>query len=516
MFPTVLNGCALSIIRIAMLCFVLAFQMDTAAAQEAPFKQSGTLGIGTTWATPWHVIDSGNDGPTVLITGGVHGNEPAGYRAAEQILHWPVTRGKLIVMPQINRLGLAANIRWSPDHRNDRKRRDINRSFPTSERDDPLTEQTVAIWEFIRKHDPDWVFDLHEGFDFHRENPKSVGSSVIAFPHQAEMAKRILKSVNAHVEPSRHFDLLAKNGPVNGSLARACHEQLGAESFIFETTFKDQHLSHRMRQHRRMVSTALLEIGTISEDCVDRLTSPTGLSVTNVALFDDSGANASPVLAVIDNRPELNVTIIGRHDIHPETLNQFDVIVFPGGSGSKQGHAIGDVNREHIRQFVRDGGGIVGICAGAYLCSSHYTWSLHLMNASVFNKSFDIPGKGRKSMWYRGAATHVDVELTDRGADVLGINGTKSIRYQNGPILSPGDKSDLPTYEPWAYFRTENGIYKQQVGTMVGAPAVVFAKYGEGRVLAISPHFESTPGEEDVVTKAILYVQKNREQRAVQ
>lgn len=151
----------------------------------------------------------------------------------------------------------------------------------------------------------------------------------------------------------------------------------------------------------------------------------------------------------------------------------------------------------------------MGICAGAYLCSSHYSWSLNLMNAAVFNTTVEIPGKGRKSMWYRGPATDVDVELSERASRVLGVSGTQSIQYQNGPILSPGDNDSLPEYETWAYFRTENGIYEPQKNTMVGAPAIVFARYGEGRILAISPHFESTPGQAGVIPRAIAHVSSN-------
>ncbi len=478
-------------------------------AERGTFTQSGSLGAGTTWETPWFVIDSGSDGPTVLITGGIHGNEPAGFRAAEQIRHWPIVRGKLIVVPQINRLGLAANIRWAPDHRNDRKRRDINRNFPTTADGEALTEHAQAVWDFVVQHRPDWVLDLHEGFDFHRLQSKSVGSSVIAFPHQRELAERILEAVNADVDPGRQFDLLAKKGPAVGSLARACHEQLGAESFILETTFKDQPLSLRTRQHRRMVSTALQTIGLIGDDCVDVLAPKAANGITNVALFDDSGANEAKLLNVLADQPELRVRLVGRNDMRPEVLEQFDVVVFPGGSGSKQGKAIGERRRDHVRQFVRDGGGVVGICAGAYLCTSHYNWSLHLMNAAVFNKSVEIPGKGRKSMWFRGPGTHVDVEVTDRGAEVLGVTGTQSIRYENGPILSRGDQRSLPEFEPWAFFRSENGIYEPQKNTMIGAPAVVFSRYGQGRVLAISPHFETTQGHEAVVLRAIAHVRKS-------
>jgi glutamine amidotransferase-like uncharacterized protein len=257
-----------------------------------------------------------------------------------------------------------------------------------------------------------------------------------------------------------------------------------------------------------MVSTALQAIGVIDEDCVDCLAPRNASGFTRVALFDDSGASDAKVLKVLDDQPELLVRLVGRHDMRPEVLEQFDAVVFPGGSGSKQGQAIGEAGREHIRQFVRDGGGVVGICAGAYLCSSHYDWSLNLMNAAVFNKTVEIPGKGRKSMWYRGPGTNIEVEATDRATEILGITGTHSIHYANGPILSPGNEPALPAYETWAYFRSENGIYEPQKNTMVGTPAIVFANYGAGRVLGISPHFESTPGHEAIVQRAIEHVRK--------
>ena len=44
---------------------------------------------------------------------------------------------------------------------------------------------------------------------------------------------------------------------------------------------------------------------------------------------------------------------------------------------------------------------------------------------------------------------------------------------------------------------------------MISAPAVVESRYGRGLVLAISPHFESTPGQEAVILRALEHV--NRE-----
>lgn len=499
-------GLTLKRLSLASACVLLVVAGGSAPAAEV-LVSSGVLGAGQPWRTTYHVTDSGRDGPVVLVVGGVHGNEPAGARAAEQIRHWPITRGRLVVIPSLNRLGLKANTRWFPDYRNDRNKRDLNRNFPRRDGDtQAVTPLCVAVWDFVKTQSPDWVFDLHEGFDFHSVNSKSVGSSVISFPQNRDFARRLQFAANSIAQPQKPFDLLAKSGPVQGSLARACGERLGARSFILETTFKSQPISLRTRQHRVMVSTALQAIGVMDMDGADRLVPPAAEGLTRIGVFDDDGANERKVMRALEGRRGVAVRQLGRLDMNDAALSQFDVLLFPGGSGSKQGKAIGPEGRDAVRRFVKRGGGVVGICAGAYLCTSHYPWSLHLMNAACFNKSVEIPGKGRKSMWYRGKASDVDVEANREGQGLLGLNALQSVRYENGPILSPGNASELPAYRPLAFFRDEVVLYEPQRNTMIGAPAVVVSDYGKGRVVAISPHFESTPGQEDVIERVVRYV----------
>ncbi len=56
--------------------------IPAASGQTKTKLREGKLGTGTTWETRWHVIETGVPGPTVLIVGGIHGNEPAGFRAS--------------------------------------------------------------------------------------------------------------------------------------------------------------------------------------------------------------------------------------------------------------------------------------------------------------------------------------------------------------------------------------------------------------------------------------------------
>ena len=487
----------------------LAVLAGTLSASELE-RTSGTLGEGTIWGTPWFAVESDVDGPTVLVTGGVHGNEPAGSAAAEQILHWPIARGRLIVVPRVNRLGLEADMRWFPPTRNDRALRDLNRNFPTASDEAPQTPLAEAVWELVRDQGPDLVIDLHEGFDFHVANPKSVGSSVIHSPSEERnrLSQMMLGAVNQTVnDDERRFVQLAKSGAAQGSLVRACTDVLGINAFILETTFKDQPISRRTRQHRVMVSTLLQEVGLIDSDCADELAAGTHDARLKVAMFDDAGTTTRGKTNLTNalGATKFALVRVGPADMTPRVLRQFDVVLFPGGSGSKQGRAIGPDGREAVRQFVDTGGGVVGVCAGAYLCSAHYDWSLHVINTSVFNKTVEIPDVGRKSMWYRGGPTDVELEFSAAAKGILNRAGQVVVRYQNGPIIAPGPDRHLPEFTPLAWFRSEVAKYEPQRGTMVDTPAIVAAPFGQGRVVSISPHPEATPGLESVVADAVVW-----------
>ena len=145
-----------------------------------------------------------------------------------------------------------------------------------------------------------------------------------------------------------------------------------------------------------------------------------------------------------------------------------------------------------VKKFIEDGGGYVGICAGAYLAASNYEWSLGISNHKTFCKTINLPEIGPKSMWYRGPSAPVKMELTEEGKVILGsIKGSFEVRYHNGPIMSFIEKDGLDPFQSLATFRSEVSKYKPQQGTMVNSPAIIAGEFGEGRVLCISPHPES-------------------------
>jgi glutamine amidotransferase-like uncharacterized protein len=213
-----------------------------------------------------------------------------------------------------------------------------------------------------------------------------------------------------------------------------------------------------------------------------------------VALFDDTGSAGKGVPNVkeqLAKAKEIQVTVMNGADIQAG-LDGYDVVIFTGGSGSKQSKTIGNQGRENVHKFVEKGGGYVGICAGAYLACDGFSWGLHVLNA-----------KTPSSKWQRG---HGDVKLetTVEGQKVLGLPaGPVDVRYGNGPILVSAEDKALANFEPLAFYRSEMSEYDTPKGIMVNSAAIVRSTFGKGRVLVSSPHPEQTPGMEEFIIRAV-------------
>jgi GMP synthase-like glutamine amidotransferase len=224
---------------------------------------------------------------------------------------------------------------------------------------------------------------------------------------------------------------------------------------------------------------------------------PEKTKALKVAIFAGKGApddGIANVTARIQSLPQATVTRVQAGEWATIDLQAFDLVVFSGGSGSAQAEAIGLAGRNNVREYVRNGGGYVGICAGAYLACSNFTWGLGILNAgTVSNK------------WRRGQG-FMDIELTDDGRKLLGdVRGTFKVRYHNGPIIRPAGRSDLPAYATVAFFRTEIAQFGSPVGVMVDSPAQARGTFGRGRVFISSPHPENTPGLEQIIPRAVLW-----------
>lgn len=146
---------------------------DAAAAAPATVEWCGiavapgdeaatTLVVGETYSgatvrIPMHVRRGVEPGPTVFVTGAVHGDEINGTGVIRKIIRdtpFEVMAGTLVLVPVVNLFGYERNSRYLPD------RRDLNRSFPGT-REGSLASRLAHSFfsQIIRRCD--YCIDLH-------------------------------------------------------------------------------------------------------------------------------------------------------------------------------------------------------------------------------------------------------------------------------------------------------------------------------------------------------------------
>ena len=163
---------------------------------------------------------------------------------------------------------------------------------------------------------------------------------------------------------------------------------------------------------------------------------PAAIRPLKIGIYTGPGTGEQSVAKVTQRARQLpgaKVTPLTPAEVGTRDLAEFDIIVFAGGGGSAQAKAIGETGRKNVRTFVENGGGYLGICAGAYLACAGFNWGLGILNAKTVSQK-----------WQRGRGM-MQIELTDEGRALFGsVNGPFAIRYNNGPIIKPLDREGLP------------------------------------------------------------------------
>ena len=105
------------------------------------------------------VVRGQTEGPTLLLTACIHGDEYNGTEIIRRVLRTPAVRklrGTLIAVPIVNRPGFVTRSRYMPD------RRDLNRLFPGSATG-PLGSRLARVLSDQLLPLCDVVIDLHTG-----------------------------------------------------------------------------------------------------------------------------------------------------------------------------------------------------------------------------------------------------------------------------------------------------------------------------------------------------------------
>jgi predicted deacylase len=162
------------------------------------------------------VIRGRRPGPTLFVSGAVHGDEINGVEIVRRVLRSPEVkhlRGALIAVPVVNVYGFVRQSRYLPD------RRDLNRTFPGSEQGSLAARLAHAfLQEVVSKCN--YGIDLHTGA-VHRDNLPQIRAAF----KSGETVERLAKAFGTPV--------ILNSDIRDGSLREAACE-LGVPVIVYE------------------------------------------------------------------------------------------------------------------------------------------------------------------------------------------------------------------------------------------------------------------------------------------
>lgn len=219
-----------------------------------------------------------------------------------------------------------------------------------------------------------------------------------------------------------------------------------------------------------------------------------------VGVFDGHGGAQTCIWETVEALrldAGMSVSTLTSAQIAAGGLDKLDVLVIPGGSGSRQYLNLGAQNRDRIRRFIESGKGAVGICAGAYLFTSTPGYpSMGLNGNQAIDIEHDNRGHGlvRFSLTREGQALFP--ELADRSINYL--------FYYEGPVLVDAPDNQLYT----VLARMESDVHEEgnaPAGMTMYKPFFVANEYGKGRVFSSIAHPEATPGMRWMVPRMVRW-----------
>ncbi len=221
-------------------------------------------------------------GPTIMIIGGIHGNEPGGYLAADLFADLTLRKGNLIVVPRANIFSIYQNTRGVSG--------DLNRQFGASYEHE-VNQNIVGVLGSLMT-ESDALLNLHDGSGFYnptwegpRSNPQLWGQSIIIDTaeftrpngervNMEAMAIEIMERANSMISQSDHYFRVKNTKTFNeeslykeqrGSATFHAVSRVGIPGFGVETSRDIPDESLRV-EYQVMVINAFLDTYGIEPD----------------------------------------------------------------------------------------------------------------------------------------------------------------------------------------------------------------------------------------------------------
>jgi glutamine amidotransferase-like uncharacterized protein len=204
----------------------------------------------------------------------------------------------------------------------------------------------------------------------------------------------------------------------------------------------------------------------------------TGNSIPKIALYSEKGADKRCVLSTTKMFEWMgyDVTLIDADSVNNTILEKYNIICFPGGDMYQYSQNISTEGLEKIRNFIRTGGGYIGICGGAYFTGEKIFWQ---GNQLPMNSLAIFPGITRGP---------IDEIAPFPNCKMCKIN----IVNTSHPITQPESDTTWICYCYGPMFLPNEGAEIEILGRyeISDQPSIAAFEYGMGRVFIIGTHPE--------------------------
>jgi len=178
-------------------------------------RQSSTATKSTIKNFDFNIIKKGfKNNNTLLIVGGIQGDEPGGFMAASLIAtHYEITKGSVWVVPNLNFYSIIKRSRGPYG--------DMNRKFADLAKTDPEYETVKRIKSYINDERVKLIVNLHDGSGYYRptyvdslHSPKRWGQCSIIdqeilndtqYSNLLTIANDVVSSVNENLLKDQHI-----------------------------------------------------------------------------------------------------------------------------------------------------------------------------------------------------------------------------------------------------------------------------------------------------------------------
>lgn len=261
--------------------FILVFFADMGLCKtehEVYFKD-------TDYELNVYKIYGAEKGKTLMIIGGIQGDEPGGYLSADLYADMALRKGNLIVVPRANFFSIIEHkraINW-----------DMNRRFIPINSKEHYEDKIVEILKGLMAKS-DYLLNLHEGSGFFREswegglkNPMRFGQSIIADADiyyskekganilLGDMARKIAGRVNEKTDNQQYhfrfnnhrtFEKNTMHPEQKKSATFYALSTYGIPAFGIETSKEIKDIEAKVRMQTMVINSFMDEFGILPEN----------------------------------------------------------------------------------------------------------------------------------------------------------------------------------------------------------------------------------------------------------